>query len=279
MKKHKLVSIIILIILICTTGCSSRNKQEMHTAYIYNISDKSTRTFTEPYDISVSWSPDSQYFSYIDEGSKHYRDKIRQAEDLKVMENPLDEGKYSECSYTCYWNKESNMVVEIKDKGDFWFKPGTKTLHQASKDDKETNIIPRLTEDEIISLKNKFGLSDKTVLSSNADKTRFYYIDQSNNAIFCNIKSGERELTLQIIPYAKWSQKGDKIIYSIPKAGFASIRMDTTVNDAKLFDTYIYDFGTKEKIKIADFYAVPYCSPDDKYIILIPDGFQFLHPM
>lgn len=279
MKKRKLISIIILVVLICTTGCSSKNEKEMHTAYIYNISDKSTRTFTEAYDISVSWSPDSRYFSYIDEGSKHYGDKIRRTEDLKVVENPLNEDKYSGCSYTSYWNKESNMVVEIKDKGDFWFKPETKTLHPASEADKETDAVSKLIKDEIDNIKSKLGITGNQNLFGNSQKTRFFYFDSPCEAVFYNMKTGEREITLQTIPGAKWSQKGDKIIYSIPKAGFASIKMDTTVYEAKLFDTYMYDFRTKEKTKIADFYAISYCSPDDKYIILVPDEFQFLHPM
>lgn len=111
-----------------------------------------------------------------------------------------------------------------------------------------------------------------------ASKTRFLYRAQGNDVVCCNIKTGEKELTIKIISGAEWTKKGDKIIYSIPKNGFESIKKNE-VYKADFFKTYIYNLETKEKIKIADFYARVYCSPDDRYLILIPREFKTYETM
>lgn len=275
MKRNIFIALIIGILL-CTAGCSNESivdYEHPDTAYIYNLSDKSTRTFTEPYTIRVGWSPDSQYFSYNNFELKNNGIKIRRAKDLEVIQSPMDKWKYSHCSYSFYWNKDSDMVVEIKGKGDFWFKPGTKTLSPASKADKEENITSELTKDQANIIKKRFGLPDEKVLICNDSKTRFYYFASAYELVFCNMITGEKEITLQTIYGAKWSWKGDKVIYSVPKAGFDSINNNKNVYEADLFETFIYDFNTKEKTKIADFKAMAYCSPDEKYIILMPEQY------
>ena len=275
-----LFTVIACLIIYNNKGHKGAVNQEITTAYLYNISDKTIRAFTEPYRIeNVSWSPDSEYFIYTNWDSVvNGNDKIRRAEDLKILKNPLEDKKYCDRIISSYWNKESNLFVEIKDEGDFWFKPGTETLHHASDTDKETNIAHKLTQDESNSIRNEFGLSDSAILISNADKTRFFYGSGDNDIVCCNIKTGKKELTLKTISGAEWTKKGDKIIYSIPQNGFESVKGNEDYK-ADLFQTYIYNFETKEKTKIADFYAALYCSPDDRYLILIPREFRIHETM
>ncbi|NLK95275.1 MAG: hypothetical protein GX275_08810 [Clostridiales bacterium] len=123
-----------------------------------------------------------------------------------------------------YWNKDSKLIISLEGKGYYSFDPNTKVMEEVAEEDNEENLKEEFTAEEIDKYRKEFNITNEEELFENGDKSRFYYYGNENEVIFCNTNTGEKEVVFSAMGVPKWTSKGDKVIYIIPRDGFESIK-------------------------------------------------------
>lgn len=296
MKKSILLPILfcICMIILSTLGCVKANP-EVNKLFIMDNSQNRVLEIPVKYGIpeEIRWSPDSKYFAFVEKkedwrgNTKLEEIKLFDAATLNEKKIPDDVNDKEYTYRSLYWIDNQNVLIaESDDKGKRYrtydiIKESITVISEQEADSYLGEISVKEDADYnryILKEEDRRLLSEKVVqdysraIRSN-DKSRFLYSNRMYKTYLYDMKSTINKYILDGFQI-DWSLKETKITYKLHKTlKLEELKVDEDYS-GKEFITYLFDIEKNKALKIADFYADCYFSPNDEFIIFYESDYD-----
>lgn len=295
MKKKLIAMLLVIIAPIAQSACSVRNEEKVVKTYMMELQSQSEKEIfsskTFPYE--VEWTDDGKHFALVEWvtnriGNDDFFVRVFQTDSFTEIEIPKEINERKHCGRTVNWIDNKNLIVILLDS----------KMQQYFILNLEDNTVKEFTEEEMSShlmaissineklinridipnkddvrreLRKKIGTDyNEGILS--LDSSKFLYSTEDNNVSLYDIKTDKNEELFKGFDL-RWSLGENMISYTVPKGINVSEFPSRSNSMSSEMETYVYDLKKRQSIKVADFYAKVFFSPDDRYIIFYPDNY------
>lgn len=284
---------VVLAVSVVSMGCSSKMEQWETKTYITDLERNVVAEVLTSYDIprQVRWSENSRHFAVTENVLNSKGETINQIARVYIygagnkveMLKEINDRGYSIVSVK--WADKENLVVYQSGKAGIRYshynalknsiETITMRLYNESASGRDAIFAYRYQaprKDEIRrELVKKTGMEyEEGILT--LDGTRFIFCAKDNSVRLLDVNTGKTTQLFYGVGLVL-SPGETKVAYTVPKSKNITEFNRYGTFESTDMETWVYDLKKRTSVKVADFYAAVFFSPDDRYTIFYPEDY------